>query len=121
MNRTSAVVFACIVTISVLLSACPAQDSDLPDPVLDVPVAAPPPDGDGLAPACPESRRRASVQMMLVVVVALFAIFLLLRLIAKGRKEPPPTPEQDLLDRAKRVLDEHDRTGRGNGGEGGEP
>ena len=120
MNRTYAVVVACTVVLCVLISACPAQESEQRAPVLDVPVAAPPPDGDGLAPASPEARRRASIQMLLVVVVALFAIFLLLRLIAKGRKEPPPTPEQDLIDRAKRVLDEHDRTGGGNGGEGGE-
>ncbi len=120
MNQTSAVALACTAMLCVLLSACPGQESEHRPPVLDVPVAAPPPDGDGLAPASPEARRRASMQMLLVVVGALFIIFLLLRLIARGRREPPPTPEQDLIDRAKRVLDEHDRSGGGNGGEGQE-
>lgn len=118
MNRTSMAAAACAVLLSALCATCCAQAGDAPGPVLDIPLAGPPPEGDGLPPTAPEAAKSASMQMLLLVVVALAAIFLLLRLVSRGRRQPlPPTPEQELLERAKKALDTQDRHMGDDGGQ----
>lgn len=79
-----------------------------------IPVAGPAPTGDYLPPVDPEAREQAATGMLIVVVVALVVIVVLLRWTTEG-KAKSASPEQDLVARASRALEEAE------GSRGGRP
>lgn len=80
-----------------------AQNLDAPD----MPLAGPPPSGDLLPPLPPKERARAAMEMLAVVVLGLVLVVIGLRWVSRFRKpEELLTPEQKLVERVHKVLDE---------------
>lgn len=81
---------------------------------LDMPLAGPAPTGDFLPPLPPRERAKAALEMLSLVVFGLVLVVIGLRWVTRSRRpDELVTPEQKLVERVHKVLDQAEKQSEG--------